>query len=341
LRTLLLPTAVGAAIIYLVQHFCLPAINPYYVTVIFAAGFNIIMAVSLNVINGFTGHFSLGHAGFMAVGAYTAAGITCKYMETLRGAFSFCSPPVANSFILLVVLLAGGVSAAVAGLLVGLPTLRLKGDYLAIATLGFGEIIRIIINNINALGGGRGLPNIPPLTTFFWTYLFVVITIIIVRNYTRSSHGRALLAIREDELAAEMVGINTTRYKVTAFVMGAFFAGIAGGLFAHYNNFISPNGFDFMQSVIFVVMVVLGGMGSITGSVLAAVFLTALPQFLSPLTALMETWRLQGDPKNVIYPLLLIAMMLTRPRGLLADKELSWAGICSLFGRLRKQNGAA
>lgn len=341
MKSLLLPTLIAAGGIYLIERFCLPSVNPYYVTVMYAAGFNIIMAVSLNVINGFTGHFSLGHAGFMAVGAYASAGITCKHIEALRGALIFCPEPVANSLILLSVLLVGGVCAEMAGLIVGLPTLRLKGDYLAIATLGFGEIIRIIINNIGSLGGGRGLPSIPPLTNFFWTFLCVVVTILTLRNYTRSSHGKALLAIREDELAAEMVGINTTRYKVVAFVMGAFFAGIAGGLFAHYNNFISPNGFDFIQSVIFVVMVVLGGMGSITGSVLAAVFLTALPQFLSPLTRLMETWHLAGDPKNVIYPLLLIVMMLTRPKGLLADKELSWAGVQSVFLRLRRGHAAS
>lgn len=333
MRSLVLPLAVSALLISCFDHFVVPRLNPYYVTIAYAMGFNIILAVSLNIINGFTGQFSLGHAGFMAVGAYAGAAITHSSFAGLHHHIAGKAEPVANSLILIGVMAAGGLAASVAGLVVGLPTLRLRGDYLAIATLGFGEIIRIIINNIEALGGGRGLPNLPPLTTFFWTYTCVVFTILVVRNFTRSAHGRALLAIREDQVAADLIGINTTRYKVVAFVMGAFFAGMAGVLFAHYSTFISPNGFDFMQSVSIVVMVILGGMGSITGSVVAAIVLTALPQFLSPLTGLMTQWHLGGDPKMVIYSLLLIVMMLTRPKGLLTDRELSWEWILSIVRR--------
>lgn len=341
MRSLVLPLTVSAVLLFLLDRLAIPRVNPYYVTVAYAAGFNIILTVSLNVINGFTGQFSLGHAGFMAVGAYAGASVSHFKLDELREMMASLPPSAANPLILLVAVLVGGLAASVAGLLVGLPTLRLRGDYLAIATLGFGEIIRIIINNTESLGGGQGLPNLPPLTTFFWTYFFVVFTILVVRNYTRSSHGRALLAIREDQVAAEMVGIDTTHYKVVAFVMGSFFAGIAGVLFAHYNTFISPNGFDFMQSVSLVVMVILGGMGSITGSVAAAILLTALPQFLSPLTELMTRWHLQGDPKSVIYSLLLIVLMLTCPRGLLPDKELSWELVKRLARQRRRTHAAA
>jgi branched-chain amino acid transport system permease protein len=201
---------------------------------------------------------------------------------------------------------------------VGLPSLRLKGDYLAIVTLGFGEIIRVVILNIDAIGGARGMPNIPALSTFGWVYTTVVVAIFTVWRLVNSAHGRAFLSVREDEIAAEAMGVNTTRAKVRAFVVGAFFAGVAGGLFAHYLRYLNPATFDFNRSFEIIIMVVLGGMGSITGSVIAAVFLTLIREALRPL---QELTRL--DFRMVIYSLLLIILMLTRPNGLFGRKEFT------------------
>ena len=261
-------------------------------------GINIILAVSLNLIVGFTGQLALGHAGFMAVGAYTAAVLTLK---------------IHQPFLLSLIL--GGLAASLAGLLVGLPTLRLKGDYLAIATLGFGEIIRGILNNVEYVGGAAGLLGIPRLTTWTWLYGFLVLTLLGVMNFVNSTHGRACLAIREDEIAAETVGINTTYYKVVAFSLGAFFAGLAGGLYAHYFYLIQPSSFSFFRSFDVLVMVVLGGLGSITGSVLAAVGITLLNALLQDL----------AEFRMIIYSLLLILVMIFRPQGLMGRREWSLA----------------
>ena len=207
-----------------------PRFNPYWFSIIMYSGINVIMAVSLNLVNGFTGQFSIGHAGFMAVGAYGSAlittTITAKYPELQLGTL--------QTLIFLGALIAGGLLAALAGYIVGMPSLRLRGDYLAIVTLGFGEIIRVLLLNTDLVGGARGLPGIPFYSTFGWVFTFVVITIFCVWRVVNSAHGRSLLAVREDEVAAEAMGVNTTQGKVRAFAMGAFFAGIGGGLFAHY-----------------------------------------------------------------------------------------------------------
>ena len=242
-------------------------LNPYVLFILYDIGINIILAVSLNLINGYTGQFSLGHAGFMAVGAYTAAVVTNQF-GTLN--------PAASGAVFFCALLAGGLLAAVAGLLVGLPTLRLKGDYLAIVTLGFGEIIRVVFQNLDRVGGARGLSVMHGYTDLFWTFGLVAVTVYIVTSLVHSTYGRGFIAVRDDEVAAEAMGINTTKYKVTAFVVGAFFAGIAGGLYAHAKQFITPNGFNFMESIAIVVMVVLGGMGNTPGVILAAILLTVL-----------------------------------------------------------------
>lgn len=272
-------------------------ITDYYLQVLTWVGINIIMGVSLNLITGFTGQFSLGHAGFMAIGAYVAAYAT-----------KFVGIPFAPA------LLAGGLAAAAGGLAVGIPTLRLNGDYLAIATLGFGEIIRVIILNLDVVGGPRGLPGITAHTTFLWVYAMAAITVIVVRNLIWSRQGRALAAIREDETAAETVGIDTTRYKILAFVVGAFFAGIAGGLYAHRITFIDPSQFGFMKSVETLVIIVLGGLGSITGTVLASSIVTLLPEAL----------RAFAEYRMIIYSLVLILIMLYRPKGLMAGMELGF-----------------
>jgi branched-chain amino acid transport system permease protein len=272
-------------------------INDYYLQILIWVGINVIMGVSLNLINGFTGQFSLGHAGFMAIGAYVAASMT-KLMGM----------PFALA------LLAGGIAAAAGGLVVGIPTLRLAGDYLAIATLGFGEIIRVIILNLDVVGGPRGLPGIPAHTTFLWVYAIAAATVVVVRNLIWSRQGRALVAIREDETAAETMGVDTTRNKIMAFVVGAFFAGVAGGLYAHKITFIDPSQFDFMKSVEALVIIVLGGLGSITGTVMAAFVVTFLPEVL----------RAFADYRMIIYSLMLILMMLYRPRGLMGTAEFSF-----------------
>ena len=211
-----------------------------------------------------------------------------------------------------VAFVAGGLLAAVAGWIVGLPSLRLRGDYLAIVTLGFGEIIRVLILNIDAIGAARGLPGIPQYSTFFWVFGTAVLVIVVARRIATSTHGRALFAIRDDEVAAEALGVDTTGYKVLAFVLGAFFAGVAGGLFAHFLSYLNPSSFTFLKSIEVVVMVVLGGMGSISGAIFAAIVLTVLPEVL----------RFGAEYRMIIYSVLLIVLMITRPTGLLGSHEI-------------------
>jgi branched-chain amino acid transport system permease protein len=309
---------VGSIAALLLLDFALPRLlNPYYVQVVMLCGINVILAVSLNLINGFTGQFSIGHAGFMAIGGYASAMITLHGGSGWAAALESAGLPagLAHAGPLLIALLGGGLLAAVAGYLVGLPSLRLRGDYLAIVTLGFGEIIRVLILNIDAVGGARGLPGIPGWASFFWVGAGVIVVILVARHLATSTHGRALFAIRDDEVAAEALGVDTTRYKVLAFVIGAFFAGVAGGLFAHYLSYLNPNSFTFLKSIEVIAMVVLGGMGSVSGSVLAAIVLTLLPEVLRP----VKSYRM------VLYSLMLIVLMITRPQGLLGNRELTLA----------------
>ena len=286
-------------------------ISAYPLFISYNIGISIIMAVSLNLINGYTGQFSLGHAGFMAVGAYTSAVITNHF-----GELNF----FAANGIFAVALLSGGIAAAIAGLLVGIPTLRLRGDYLAIVTLGFGEIIRVIFQNMDAVGGARGLSVSHGWTNLFWTFGLAAVTVYVVAALVNSTYGRGFIAVRDDEIAAEAMGINTTKYKVTAFVIGAFFAGIAGGLYAHSTQFLTPNGFGFMFSITFVVMVILGGMGNTVGVILAAILLTLLPEGLRVLAGINHLGWI-GNTRMIIYSLLLIVLMLTRPQGLFRLKR--------------------
>jgi len=276
--------------------------NAYYYQIIIYIGVNIILASSLNLINGFTGQFSLGHAGFMAIGAYTASVITSQMGAT---------PGVAGAFIFLLALLTAGVIASFFGLLVGIPSLRLKGDYLAIVTLGFGEIIRVVIQNLDFLGGARGFTGIPKLTNFFWVFAVVSILMYIISNLIKSTYGKGFLAVRDDEVAAEAMGINTTRYKVVAFIAGAFFAGIAGGLYAHFVTYINPSQFSFVKSIEIVVMVIIGGMGHSVGVFISAVLLTVLPEALRPI----------AEYRMVIYSLALVVIMISRPQGLFGNSE--------------------
>jgi branched-chain amino acid transport system permease protein len=286
----------------------LAQLDDYMLNILLMAGINIILAVSLNMVNGYTGQFSLGHAGFMAVGAYGSAFITQIQGRALSESLGFLGSATPVALFCLALFVGGGLSA-LAGLAVGLPSLRLKGDYLAIVTLGFGEIIRVLIQNTEALGGARGLTGIPPRTTLGWTWGIAALSIYCVSSLVRSTYGRGFLAVRDDEIAAEAMGINSTRYKVTAFVVASFFAGLAGALYAHMICYISPEGFSFMKSVDVVVMVILGGMGSTTGVTLAAVGLT----FLNEVLRQIQEYRM------VAFSLLLIVLMISRPQGLIAD----------------------
>ena len=289
---------------------------PYYVRILMLAGINIILAVSLNLITGFTGQFSIGHAGFMAVGAYSSAYLTVYHAKAWEQSLAgVIGQGLAGELIFLLVIIVGGLVAALAGVLVGIPSLRLRGDYLAIVTLGFAEIIRIVLLNINKVGGATGF-TVPGNVSFLWVGGTAIITVAVVRNLVKSNIGRALISIREDELAAEAMGISSTRYKVLAFVISSAFAGMAGVLFAHYNQFLHTNDFQFIRSFEIIIMIVLGGMGSITGSILGAFVITVLPELLRG----FSEWRL------VIYSGLLIVIMLTRPQGVLGHHEfgINW-----------------
>jgi branched-chain amino acid transport system permease protein len=264
-------------------------------------GIAVILAVSLNLVNGLTGQFSIGHAGFMAVGGYVSA------VMLMRGPQE---DPYRLFFVLAV--LAGATAAAVMGWIVGKPSLRLRGDYLAIVTLGFGEIIRVIIENTPFFGGAIGLSPIPHRADFAWIWAVAIVTILVAKRLRDSTHGRAFLSVREDEVAAEAMGIDTTGYKVRAFVISAFFAGVAGALSGAFEGNLAPQSFTFVRSFEVVAMVVLGGMGSITGSTIAAAVLTILPEYL----------RAVANLRMVIYSIALILLMLVRPRGLLGTREL-------------------
>jgi branched-chain amino acid transport system permease protein len=300
------------AIVWAIDWAASRVLNPYIYRVVVLCSINVMLALSLNLVNGITGQFSIGHAGFMAVGAYASAAYTVYAVPLMFGP-GYAQNAWLTAAAFLLAILVGGLVSAVAGFLVGLPSMRLRGDYLAIVTLGFGEIIRVAILNIDAVGGARGFAGIPPRTNLAWVLAGAWLTFAVIRNLMRSYHGRALLAIREDEIAAEALGVPTTRYKVTAFVIGAFFAGVAGALFSHY-TYLHTNSFTFMKSIEVVIMVVLGGMGSLTGSILGAVLLTALPELL----------RFASAERLIIYSLLLIVLMIARPQGILGRRELSF-----------------
>jgi branched-chain amino acid transport system permease protein len=287
--------------------------NEYVQLMVLFVSVNCLMAMSLNLVNGYTGQFSLGHAGFMAIGAYFTA------YASLHWNFL---PPNLHALTFFIYAIGSGLLAALAGFLVGLPSLRLKGDYLAIVTLGFGEIIRVALLNMDSVGGPRGLANIPGFDSFYMSYAFAMVWILIcfftIWRVMKSSYGRGFLSVREDEIAAEATGINTTGMKVRAFVLSSFFAGVAGALFAHYTNFINPSSFTFLQSVNAVIMVVLGGMGSMSGSIAAAILVTALPEVLRPLQDLTGI-----DLRMVIYSLALILVMILRPKGIFGELEIT------------------
>lgn len=373
--------AVCLAALFGIQQLLFATINDYVVQIIILIGINIILAVSLNLINGVTGQFSLGHAGFMAIGAYSG------------GVFSFYAIPkfhVPPSLQMIATVIVAALCAAFAGWLVGLPSLRLRGDYLAIVTLGFGEIVRVLFTTINEVGGARGFNDLPKLTTFMWVFGLMMLCLLSMRNIASSALGRAMQAVREDEVAAEASGINTTKTKVWAFVISSMWAGVAGALLVHYNQSANPDTFNFIESVMIVTMVVLGGLGSITGAAIAAILLTILENVLRSASGaiwvalilaacisllLWQRWRESkstfaatakrqwicgtvvllagvgllykfGEPwlvdnisalRYVIFALILIAIMLLRPQGLMGRKEWGWHCIPWLNKRMGRE----
>jgi branched-chain amino acid transport system permease protein len=299
--------ALGLALAVILQ-LCSGWIDSYTTQVIIFAAINVTLAVSLNLVMGETGQFSLCHAAFMAVGAYTSALLTGKALPALLPHLSWSGTSWASQLSFLPVLLLAGLVAALAGLIVGGPSLRLRGDYLAMVTLGFGEIIRVLLQNTNAVGGARGMDGILPATNLFWAIGVAVVTLYTIISLVRSTYGRGFLAVRDDEIAAAAMGIDTTRFKVTAFVIGAFFAGVAGALFAHAVEYISPEGFNFIRSFEIIVMVILGGLGRPVGVAIAAVLITLLNEWLRDFS----------EYRMVIYALIIILFMILRPAEYLA-----------------------
>lgn len=286
-------------------------LNSYYEDVLVRTCIAIIMVVGLNLINGFNGQFSIGHAGFMAVGGYVAAMLTTKpeFSALLIGP---------DWFRFLIATIAGGIISAGVALLLGIPSFRLRGDYLAVLTLAFNMIIVNFFTNMEYLGGARGLPGVMGYTNFTWLWLWVIVSILVVRNLILSSHGRAIKSVRDNEVAAELGGVDTKKYKLMSFAIGSFFAGIGGSMMAHHLQFINPSMFNIFKSFDYLLMLYLGGVGSITGSIAGAVIWTLLQEALRSMGLLhLEVWRM------VVGPVLLVVLMLWRPKGLLGGFELN------------------
>ena len=282
-------------------------INPYLNLVLKYIGINIMLTVSLNLVNGYMGEFSVGHAGFMAIGAYTAAILTVWVFPAGSGAWLF---PLA--------LLAGGLAAGVAGLGIAVPSFRTRGDYLAIVTLAFNMIVKSVLENVDAIGGPRGFMGMDKLTSLAWVYVSVILTLYLARNFVFSRFGRGVLSLREDEIAAGLVGVNTRQIKVQTFVLSAALAGVAGGLFAHELQFINPRSFTILKSTDMLLMVYLGGIGSLGGSILGATIFTVV---LEGLRTVMQQLGISQEWRLVVAPLLLVLLMIYRPRGIMGLRE--------------------
>jgi branched-chain amino acid transport system permease protein len=275
-------------------------LDQYVQLILIYVGINIILTVSLNLINGYMGEFSVGHAGFMAIGAYIASILTVSVF-----------PQTSVNFLFPVAILAGGIGAALIGFLVAIPSFKTRGDYLAIVTLAFGMIVKSCLENIDAVGGPRGFLGMDKLTTLPWVFFWTVLSVWVIRNLVYSKFGRGVLSIREDEIAASLMSVNTRQVKIIAFVVSSFFAGIAGGLFAHALQFINPRMFDILKSTDILIMVYLGGIASIAGSIIGAIIYTILLEILRP----MGVWRM------VLMPLMLVLLMIYRPRGIMGLRE--------------------
>ncbi|MDR1604565.1 MAG: branched-chain amino acid ABC transporter permease [Gracilibacteraceae bacterium] len=301
-------------IVYLLAH--VGIVSRFFLLTMVQICIYIIMALGLNLITGFTGQLSIGHAGFMSIGAYATGIFVVTFGKPVSAALTELwgdrgVTDVAYYIFILTSLAVGALAAALFGLLLGLPTLRLRGDYLAIATIGFGEIVRIVLLNTKALGGASGLP-VKQSVDWATAYWLMLLSVVLVYNFVNSSHGRACISIRENEIAAETMGINTTKYKVMAFALGACFAGLAGGIYANHMYLVHPNSFGFLKSFEILVMVVLGGLGSVTGCILGAAVMTIMNNVLAPFPEL----------RMIIISVLLVVMMIFRPNGLMGATEL-------------------
>ncbi len=312
-----LPTLVGLLFAFSLVNEYRPLINNYTEFVLITMGINIILCVSLNLVNGYMGEFSVGHAGFMSLGAYLSGIVTVRWFPDQSGPFVF-----------FLAVMTGGAMAGLIGFFLALLSFKTRGDYLAIITLAFLMIVKSAMENIPYVGGPKGLLGIDRLTTLPWVLFWVVVTLWVIRNLLFSKFGRAVMAIREDEIAANAMGVRTREAKMLAFVVSSFFGGVAGALFAHQLQFINPSSFDIVKSTEILVMVYLGGIGSLGGSILGAVIFTFLSEWLQPL----GTWRM------VVLPLILVLLMLFRPRGIMGMKEIPWFVPAREFFRRRKSS---
>jgi len=294
------PVFLIAALVFCMAASAFEFLDLYLQLILIYVGINIILTVSLNLINGYMGEFSVGHAGFMAVGAYIASLLTVHVF-----------PPGTVTMLFPLAILAGGVGAALIGFLVAIPSFKTRGDYLAIVTLAFCMIVKSVLENIDAVGGPRGLLGMEKLTTLPWVFFWTALSVWVIRNLVYSNFGRGVLSIREDEIASDLMSVNTRQVKIIAFVVSSFFAGIAGGLFAHALQFINPRMFDILKSTDILIMVYLGGIASISGSIIGAVIYTILLEILRPL----GIWRM------VLMPLMLVLLMIYRPRGIMGMRE--------------------
>jgi len=312
--------AVGFVLSFAIPQFDL--VNPYYQLIIMYVGINIILSVSLNLVNGYMGEFSVGHAGFMAVGAYIGALLSTRVF-----------PADLAPWLFPITVLVAGLGTALVGLVVAIPSFKTRGDYLAIVTIAFLMIVKSVIENIEAIGGPRGIPGIYKLTTMPWTYVWTLLALWVIRNFVYSNYGRGVLSIREDEIASDLMSVNTRQVKLLTFVISSFFAGVAGALFAHLLQFISPRVFDIVKSTDILIMVYLGGIGSIAGSILGATIFTVLLEVLRPLQEL----------RFVFMPLVLVLLMIYRPRGIMGLREFRWfvPGRDLLASKMWRQRHAA
>ena len=298
----------GVSVLFIVINILIQSgmLNSYISGILILVCINIVLAISLNITAGCLGQMALGHAGFMSIGAYTAALFTKSNLI-----------PGVGGYVLALIL--GGLVAMIIGVVIGIPALRLRGDYLAILTLAFCEIIRVLIEFFRFTGGAKGLTGIKLQKNFAIIYIIMLLCVFMMYTFMKSRHGRAILSIREDEIASESSGINLTFYKTLAFAYSAFFAGVAGGMYAHYIGILGAKNFDFNKSIDILVIVVLGGLGSFTGSAIGAIVLTILPEML----------RGFNDYRMFIYAVMLILMMMFRPSGLLGTKEFSLTNLVS------------
>lgn len=304
--------------------------SAYFNGLVIIGMFYVIIVCSLNLLTGYMGEFSLGHAGFMSVGAYTSAIVTTLLADCVE---------LPSIVVYLIAILVGGIATGLIGMLVGIPALRLSGDYLCIVTVAVAEIVRVVLSNfgIPAITGsatfGKSFAGISKVSDYHYVYVTTVICVAVMYCYIRSRYGRALIAIREDRIAAEASGINVTRIKVLTFTVSAFFAGVAGAVYAHYITTLVPTYFNFSKSSEFLAIVILGGSGSMTGSIIAAPILSALPQLISYIVPSFASYRM------LIYAVILVAVMIFKPSGLFGGREFSLPRLVDRFGGKAKEKG--